>query len=96
MGGQRASKSQGAPLGTCGAVGGGREGGRRRWRRARRRGRSSTASSGEGLVAQRGGLASRGLSEVVQFFKIYNFHVVQIFARSKDFKIFSKIQMNSI
>ena len=70
MGGQRASKSQGAPLGTCGAVGGGREGGRRRWRRARRRGRSSTASSGEGLVAQGGGLASRGLSEANRSFEV--------------------------
>ena len=28
--------------------------------------------------------------KVVQFFKIYNFHVVQIFIRSKDFEIFSK------
>jgi hypothetical protein len=34
--------------------------------------------------------------KVVQFFKIYNFHVVQIFTRSKDFEIFSKVQMNSI
>ena len=27
--------------------------------------------------------------KVVQFFKTYNFHVVQIFTRSKDFEIFS-------
>ena len=27
--------------------------------------------------------------KIVQFFKTYNFHVVQIFTRSKDFKIFS-------
>ena len=33
--------------------------------------------------------------KVVQFFKIYNFYVVQICARSKDLKIFSKVQMNS-
>ena len=27
--------------------------------------------------------------KVVQFFKTYNFHVVQIFTRSNDFEIFS-------
>jgi len=26
--------------------------------------------------------------KIVQFFKTYNFHVVQIFTRSKDFEIF--------
>ena len=31
----------------------------------------------------------------VQFFKIYNFYVVQICTRSNDLKIFSKVQMNS-
>ena len=34
--------------------------------------------------------------KVVQFFKIYNFHVMKIFTRSKDLKIFSKIQKNFI
>ena len=34
--------------------------------------------------------------KVVQFFKIYNFHVMQILTRSKDLKIFSKIQINFI
>ena len=27
--------------------------------------------------------------KIVQFFKTYNFHVLQIFTRSKDFEIFS-------
>ena len=34
--------------------------------------------------------------KVVQLFKIYNFHVMQIFTRSKDLKIFSKMQKNFI
>ena len=34
--------------------------------------------------------------KVVQYFKIYNFHVMKILTRSKDLKIFSKIQKNFI
>ena len=34
--------------------------------------------------------------KVAQFFNIYNFHVMQILTRSKDLKIFSKIQKNFI
>ena len=31
--------------------------------------------------------------KIVQFFEIFNFYVMQIFTRSKDLKIFSKIQI---
>ena len=34
--------------------------------------------------------------KVVQFFKIYNFNVMQIFTRSKDLKIFPEMQKNFI
>ena len=34
--------------------------------------------------------------KVVQFFKIYNFHVMKIFTRSKDLKIFPEMQKNFI
>ena len=34
--------------------------------------------------------------KVVQLFKIYNFHVMQNFSRSKDLKIFPEMQKNFI